>query len=625
MKAIIQDISELSDSKEVYESRPNIFFSFFIYLVLALLGVAIAWMNFGKIDIVIKSEGMIRPNEQISTVINKYSGVIEDVNISDGQLVEEGELLYEIDHQELLTEKEFLLTKKEEIVNKIHYLNIYKKSIEEDNNYFKNTIDEEEYYIKFLNYYVNYETLKNNHEFSNQDRSLNLETLKNQKADIQTKLNQTEKLKKSIYQGENLFSNNGVEKDYYNLFNKYQNDYNSISQQYSKQQLEISSVSTGDSVENTLNHYNEKLEGLNYLFESIESEEDVIPEYNIYSKQYYDYLDEIQRLNKSYEEAKENYEANKSLEDLGVSTYEVKQAKELMEKSYEAINTCKTDYLLNLESQILEIEKQISDLNITQKNTIPKNTLLENNVSEKEEALKTYKLNYIIDLETKITNMKETLKTINNNVEKLNLEDGQSYVYADNDTQIVGSVLEYKTTELQRVISEIESFENSKKELETNILKIDQSISTAVVKAKMSGVINSNIELVKGDLLGSGSEVLTIIPADGSKFKVNIYVNNANIGKISEGMDIKCNIYALPNTEYGYITGKITKISKDIKVDENNTSGYYLVEASLDNTVLYDDSGNKTDLKVGMGCQAQIITDRKSILTFVLEKLNLWS
>ena len=140
----------------------------------------------------------------------------------------------------------------------------------------------------------------------------------------------------------------------------------------------------------------------------------------------------------------------------------------------------------------------------------------------------------------------------------------------------------------------------------------------------MSGSVNSNIELVEGDNLPAGAEVLNIIPENDSKYKASIYASNAEIGKLKNGMKVKFNVYALPNSEYGYLTGTITSISKDLKVDANSGSAFYLVEAGLDNNKLYNPQGQEADLKAGMSCQAQMITENKRILIYLLEKIDLW-
>lgn len=77
MKPILINLNEISDSREVYDSKPNILFSAFIYSILSLFIVSLLWMYFSRVDIVVKSDGMLRPNDQVATVLNTYSSTIE--------------------------------------------------------------------------------------------------------------------------------------------------------------------------------------------------------------------------------------------------------------------------------------------------------------------------------------------------------------------------------------------------------------------------------------------------------------------------------------------------------------------------------------------------------------------
>ena len=66
-------------------------------------------------------------------------------------------------------------------------------------------------------------------------------------------------------------------------------------------------------------------------------------------------------------------------------------------------------------------------------------------------------------------------------------------------------LVEYRNSELQATITNIESYSDKKSELLTNIDKINTQIEQAIVKATKAGVINSSIELVEGDVLSSGN------------------------------------------------------------------------------------------------------------------------
>lgn len=68
----------------------------------------------------------------------------------------------------------------------------------------------------------------------------------------------------------------------------------------------------------------------------------------------------------------------------------------------------------------------------------------------------------------------------------------------------------------------------------------------------------------------------------------------------------------------------MTSISKDVLTRDGNYSGYYIVEASIENKTLEDKDGNKGQIAVGMETEAKIVTQKKSILRYLLEKIDLF-
>lgn len=81
MKPIIIDMNEMSDSKEVYDSRPNRAMPMFLYTCLALLAVAIVWMCVGTMEITVKANGMLRPS-----VRNGYTCLVYVENKDVGKI-----------------------------------------------------------------------------------------------------------------------------------------------------------------------------------------------------------------------------------------------------------------------------------------------------------------------------------------------------------------------------------------------------------------------------------------------------------------------------------------------------------------------------------------------------------
>ena len=94
MKPIIVNMQEMSDSTEVYESRPNPFFIYFIYVLAAFFLLAVVWMSFFKIDILVQSNGMFRGAGAGGWGSSRVSGIITEWHISECGYVAEGGLLF---------------------------------------------------------------------------------------------------------------------------------------------------------------------------------------------------------------------------------------------------------------------------------------------------------------------------------------------------------------------------------------------------------------------------------------------------------------------------------------------------------------------------------------------------
>lgn len=56
----------------------------------------------------------------------------------------------------------------------------------------------------------------------------------------------------------------------------------------------------------------------------------------------------------------------------------------------------------------------------------------------------------------------------------------------------------------------------------------------------------------------------------------------------------------------------------------HQNSGYYLVEGSIPKKQLTDRDGNSGTVSVGMQLEAKIITQKKTIIRYLLEKINLF-
>lgn len=87
----------LPAAEEIIETPPSPFGRVVLWLITALLIIAIAWSYFGKLDIIAPATGRVVPEGSIKTVQPTNTGVVTDIKVSEGQKVKKGDLLIQLD------------------------------------------------------------------------------------------------------------------------------------------------------------------------------------------------------------------------------------------------------------------------------------------------------------------------------------------------------------------------------------------------------------------------------------------------------------------------------------------------------------------------------------------------
>lgn len=156
------------------------------------------------------------------------------------------------------------------------------------------------------------------------------------------------------------------------------------------------------------------------------------------------------------------------------------------------------------------------------------------------------------------------------------------------------------------------------------LIKADKSILTHKINlcritAPISGTIEVDRQINVNDYLTKGINILCIIPESKDSYKMEMVVDNSDIGKIRTNQKIKYQILTFDYKEYGTMEGEVTKISVD------STSKVYKVIGSVKGMKIIGSNGRIGNLKPGMLFEAKIIVYRKRILVFLFEELNILS
>jgi len=265
MKPIIIDMKDMSDSTEVYESRPNPFFAIFIYIVLSIIIVGLAWMYFAKIDIVVKGQGIVRTVDDVSTVTNTVAGKIDTCLVTDGQQVSEGDVLFTVKHEEIdkqIGENQRNLA---DVNARIVMMKAYLKALNNDESEFVSLNDNkyyEEFKIRKDLIEVNCNSLST--DINNQKLQYN-QNINSYNASIDYNNNNLEKLNqmiKSVKDRQNQFDESDLY--YYTTVEGYLSSYKSLEDQYNRQ---TSTMKLSQASQESIDQYQSEKENALYNLE----------------------------------------------------------------------------------------------------------------------------------------------------------------------------------------------------------------------------------------------------------------------------------------------------------------------------------------------------------------------
>jgi adhesin transport system membrane fusion protein len=116
-----------------------------------------------------------------------------------------------------------------------------------------------------------------------------------------------------------------------------------------------------------------------------------------------------------------------------------------------------------------------------------------------------------------------------------------------------------------------------------------------------------------------GQKIMEVVPL-GDKLLVETRVKPGDIAFIKVGDRALVKVTAYDFSIYGGLDGRVVQISADSIYDEKEKQAYFTVIVETDKSVLMS-LGHALPITPGMMTQTQIITGRKSVLTYLLKPM----
>jgi adhesin transport system membrane fusion protein len=137
------------------------------------------------------------------------------------------------------------------------------------------------------------------------------------------------------------------------------------------------------------------------------------------------------------------------------------------------------------------------------------------------------------------------------------------------------------------------------------------------LRSPVDGVVNDVQVTTIGGFVQAGEKVMEVVPM-GDKLLVETRVKPSDIAFIKVGDKALVKVTAYDFSTYGGLEGKVVQVSADSIYDEVERQAYFIVIVETNKAYL-EKAGRRLPITPGMMTDTQIITGRKSILTYLLK------
>lgn len=145
-------------------------------------------------------------------------------------------------------------------------------------------------------------------------------------------------------------------------------------------------------------------------------------------------------------------------------------------------------------------------------------------------------------------------------------------------------------------------------------------VARSDIRSPVDGIVNTLELNTIGAFVQPGAVVAGIVPTSETLL-VEARVSPRDVAFIRPGQDALIKVTAYDFSIFGGLDGKVSNITADSLVDQNTGDPYYQVRVSTERSALERD-GKSYSIIPGMICTVEIMTGRKTILSYLLKPIN---
>ena len=166
----------------------------------------------------------------------------------------------------------------------------------------------------------------------------------------------------------------------------------------------------------------------------------------------------------------------------------------------------------------------------------------------------------------------------------------------------------------RNIFEERATYINELSEIDTRIPLLEQKLKQTEIRSPSDGIINSLPVSEEETVIKTGEIIAEIVPSTDNLI-VEAFIDPKDIAKIEVSQEARVSLTAYDAAKYGYLTGRLLKVSADAVYREEKQSYMYAIEVELINN-LADSKGSTVPLNPGMIAQVDIIRGQQTVLEY---------
>lgn len=187
--------------------------------------------------------------------------------------------------------------------------------------------------------------------------------------------------------------------------------------------------------------------------------------------------------------------------------------------------------------------------------------------------------------------------------------------------QIDGELRTLTTSSQREAMERLHDDKGQLESLEQALLRDKDRLDRTVIRSPVRGAVNKIHINTVGRVIGSGVDIMEIVPTDDTLL-IEANVRPADIAFVHPRQSAKVKFTAYDFSIYGGLEGTLEHIGADTVTNEKDESFYPIKVRTKQHSLGKDRNGKELEIIPGMVAEVDILTGKKTVLTYLLKPIN---